>query len=111
LPYLQTIHDMNLDIKNLRITYDNVLNEYTDFLSLRDTNKQKRSILGLGKVFRFLFGTADDGDVQSIKRNVNKLASTQKIEFILLRIRYLYLLFLNHTLWKIITKQMKSSKH
>jgi hypothetical protein len=72
--YLTTISDMQLDISSFSHTYDNILTENTAFLTLSNIQKRSIYINGLGKAVRFLFGTADDGDLQTVKRNVKKIS-------------------------------------
>ncbi|XP_053397042.1 uncharacterized protein LOC128556334 [Mercenaria mercenaria] len=76
LPYLLSISNVKLELQYVRSTYAKIFNSYSDYLSLHVRNK--RSILGLGSVFKFLFGTADNDEVQVIKHNVVRLANTQK---------------------------------
>ena len=42
-----------------------------------DNNRHKRSLLPLGGLFSFLFGTADQNDLDEIKKNVKTIYDNQ----------------------------------
>lgn len=74
---IKTLTDVQTYLDSFSEDYRALLTEYnqlTDFV----TNRQKRSLLNLGGVFKFLFGVADNNDMNALRGNVAQLASSQK---------------------------------
>ena len=68
---------MTLD--DLSLALDEIVNMQTEASNLIDhiSNRNKRSLLPLGGLFSFLFGTASEDDLNSIKANVKQLYQNQ----------------------------------
>jgi len=72
---IRTLTDTQDYLRNLNDTQARIVNSYSDLSSI---TRPTRSILNLGGVFKFLFGTADDSDVQEIKHGLRAVQSSQK---------------------------------
>ena len=74
---LQTLKNVKSYLESFNQTQLELNTEYaqlTKFVNYR----RKRSLLPLGSIFKFLFGTASNKDVSGLKRNVAQLANSQK---------------------------------
>ena len=75
-PFNMTLDDINLaitEISPIRLEASNLIDH-----ALNNNNiRFKRSLLPLGSLFSFLFGTADQSDVDSIKTDVKQLYEDQ----------------------------------
>ena len=66
---------LNMTIDDLNFALDEILNMQTEASNLIDhiSNRNKRSLLLFGGLFGFLFGTASEDDLNSIKSDVKQL--------------------------------------
>ena len=71
-----SLDNLRTEINFVRSSYESVLASYLDYETLG--TRTSRSLLPLGGVLKFLFGTADDSDIQGIKVQLNKLAKSQR---------------------------------
>ena len=67
---------LHLELANLNQTFLRFEERTAEFVHIN--NRTKRSLLPFGGVFKFLFGTASNDDVQTLKHNVVQLKNTQK---------------------------------
>ncbi|XP_045163143.2 uncharacterized protein LOC123527611 [Mercenaria mercenaria] len=74
--FLGTFLNMKNEIRHLNETHRKVLSSYTDLK--RVTTRNKRAILPISNVFKFLFGVPSDDDLKSIRKHMGKLARNQK---------------------------------
>ena len=70
-----TLYDVNSSINEINEAHDKFLN-LTGMIQ-NDNSRHKRSLLPLGGLFHFLFGTADQNDLDEIKRNVKTIYDNQ----------------------------------
>ena len=70
-----TQHDISLAISDITEANQRFLN-ITDKIH-NDNNRHKRSLLPLGGLFSFLFGTADQNDLNDIKKDVQTIYDNQ----------------------------------
>ena len=70
-----TIQDVNMAINDITEAHDKFSN-ITGMIH-NDNNKHKRSLLPLGGLFSFLFGTADQKDLDDIKKDVQTIYDNQ----------------------------------
>ena len=70
-----TQHDISLAISDITEANQRFLN-ITDKIH-NDNNRHKRSLLPLGGLFSFLFGTADQNDLNDIKKDVQTINDNQ----------------------------------
>ena len=70
---------MNITIDDLSLALGEIVNMQTEASNLIDhiSNRNKRSLLPFGGLFSFLFGTASEDDLNSIKANVKQLYQNQ----------------------------------
>ena len=68
-----------MTIDDLNLTLDEIVNMQTEASNLIDhiSNRNKRSLLSFGGLFSFLFGTASEDDLISIKADVKQLYQNQ----------------------------------
>ena len=66
-----TLHDVNSSINALNEVHD----QFFGIIGMihNGNNRHKRSLLPLGGLFSFLFGTADQEDLEQIKRDVKTI--------------------------------------
>ena len=71
-----------MTIDDLSLAPDEIVNMQTGASNLIDhiSNRNKRSLLAFGGLFGFLFGTASDDDLNSIKADVKQLYQNQMDE-------------------------------
>ena len=70
-----TLDDINMaitEISTTRIEASNMIDH-----ALNNNRRFKRSLLPLGGLFSFLFGTADQSDVKSLKADVKQFCENQ----------------------------------
>ena len=70
-----TLYDVNSGITEINEAHDKFLN-LTGMIH-NDNNRYKRSLLPLGGLFHFLFGTADQKDLDEIERDVKTIYDNQ----------------------------------
>ena len=70
-----TLYDVNSSINEINEAHDKFLN-LTGMIH-NDNSRHKRSLLPLGGLFHFLFGTADQNDLDEIKRDVKTTYDNQ----------------------------------
>ena len=70
---------LNMTIDDLSLALDEIVNMQTEASKLIDhiSNRNKRSLLPFDGLFSFLFGTASEDDLNSIKANVKQLYQNQ----------------------------------
>ena len=70
---------LNMTIDDLSLALDEIVNMQTEASNLIDhiSNRNKRFLLPFGGLFSFLFGTASEDDLNSIKVNVKQLYQNQ----------------------------------
>ena len=70
---------LNMTIDDLNLALDEILNMQSEASNLIDhiSNRNKRSLLPFGGLFGFLFGTASEDDLNSIKADVKQLYQNQ----------------------------------
>ena len=70
---------LNMTIDDLNLALDEIVNMQTEASNLIDhiSNRNKRSLLPFGGLFSFLFGTASEDDLNSIKADVKQLYQNQ----------------------------------
>ena len=68
-----------MTIDDLNLALDEILNMQSEASNLIDhiSNRNKRSLLPFGGLFGFLFGTASEDDLNSIKADVKQLYQNQ----------------------------------
>ena len=71
-----TLHDINMAITEISATRIEAYNLIDHALN-NNNRRFKRSLLSLGGLFSFLFGTADQSDVDSLKVDVKQLYENQ----------------------------------
>ena len=71
-----TKEDVNQSTKILESTFDQ-FNKICNIIKGRDSNRPKRSILPLGGLFSFLFGTASQDDLDKMKDQVKTIYKNQ----------------------------------
>ena len=71
-----TMNDINSFLHEITSTQIETLNLINDIHRLKDF-RMKRSLLSFGRLFHFLFGTAKDKDVKSMKQDVKGLYGNQ----------------------------------
>ena len=70
--FSMTIHDIDLFLHEITLTQIETFNLIDDIHKPKDV-RTKRSLLSFGGLFHFLFGTANDDDVRSMKQDIQKL--------------------------------------
>ena len=70
---------LNMTIDDMSLALDEILNMQTEASNLftHISNRNKRSLLLFGGLFGFLFGTADQADLNAIKADVKQLYQNQ----------------------------------
>ena len=70
-----TLYDVNRSITEINEAHD----KFSDLTGMihNDNNRHKRSLLPLGGLFSFLFGTADQNDLDEIKKDVKTIYDNQ----------------------------------
>ena len=70
---------LNMTIDDMSLALDEILNMQTEasILITHISNRNKRSLLPFGGLFGFLFGTADQADLNAIKADVKQLYQNQ----------------------------------
>ena len=71
-----TIDDIDLVLHEITLTQIETFNLIDNIHKSKDI-RTKRSLLPFGGLFHFLFGTANDDDVRSMKQDVQKLYDNQ----------------------------------
>ena len=71
-----TMDDINLVLHKITSTQIGTINLIDNIHRPKDF-RMKRSLLPFGRLFNFLFGTARDGDVRSMKQDIKKLYDNQ----------------------------------
>ena len=64
-----TMDDINLVLHEITLTQIEMLNLIDNVHRLKDV-RSKRSLSPFGRLFHFLFGTAKDKDIKSMKQDV-----------------------------------------
>ena len=74
----EAINGQKKELDALRVLADELKDMLNEFKILQKP-RSKRSLLPIvGKALSFLFGTVSEDDLQSINRNINKLATNQR---------------------------------
>ena len=70
---------LNMTIDDLNLALDEIVNIQTEASNLIDhiSNRNKRSLSSFGGLFSFLFGTASEDDLNSIKADIKQLYQNQ----------------------------------
>ena len=70
---------LNMTIDDMSLALDEILNMQTEASNLitHISNRNKKSLLPFGGIFGFLFGTADQADLNAIKADVKQLYQNQ----------------------------------
>jgi len=68
-----TVHDVNMAINDITEAHET----FTNISGIIHNNREKRSLLPLGGLFSFLFGTADQSDLDDIKKDVQTIYENQ----------------------------------
>ena len=71
-----TMDDINLVLCEITSTQTETIN-LTDNIHRPKDFRLKRSLLPFGRLFNFLFGTARDKDIRSMKQDIKKLYTNQ----------------------------------
>ena len=63
---------LNITVDDLNLALDEILHRQTEASNLIDhlADRHKRSLLPFGGLFSFLFGTADQNDLDSVKADI-----------------------------------------
>ena len=70
---------LNITVDDLNLALDEILHMQTEASNLIDhlADRHKRSLLPFGGLFSFLFGTADQNDLDSVKADIKQLYQNQ----------------------------------
>ena len=70
---------LNITVDDLNLALDEILHMQTEASNLIDhlADRHKRSLLPFGGLFSFLFGTADQNDLDSVKADIKQLYRNQ----------------------------------
>ena len=71
-----TLNDLSSAVDQILITRTKVI-DLIEHMNNDKNNKHKRSLLPLGDLFNFLFGTADQKDIDHLKQQVKELYENQ----------------------------------
>ena len=70
---------LNITVDDLNLALEEILHMQTEASDLIDhlANRHKRSLLPFDDLFSFLFGTADQNDLDSLKADIKQLYQNQ----------------------------------